>query len=283
VADATEMHQVIMNLGTNAAHAMKTTGGRLEYEVELLHLDAARASTLSLPDGPFIHLTARDTGSGMNREILDRIFEPFFTTKAPGRGTGLGLTLVQKIVARAQGKIFVESEEDKGTVFHIYLPQSKEPLAETDEAERTVLPGRNERLLIIDDEIPVLSMMQQRLRQMGYRVVTRADSLEALRTFRAEPSKFDLVITDHTMPSMLGAELAEQVGDLRPDIPVVLMTGLNQPPELFTSRYASRRAVFQKPIDFVELSHRLRKFLDEPSGHSHRKPTALRQPIPYLS
>jgi CheY-like chemotaxis protein len=137
------------------------------------------------------------------------------------------------------------------------------------------LPGRNERILIIDDEIPVLSMMQQRLRQMGYRVVTRADSVEALQTFRAEPTMFDLVITDHTMPTMLGAELAEQVGDLRPDIPVVLMTGLNQPPNLSGSRYAARRAVFQKPIDFIELSHRMRKFLDRPNGHSHKIPSGL--------
>jgi PAS domain S-box-containing protein len=283
VADATEMHQVIMNLGTNAGHAMKSNGGKLEYEVDLVHLDATQAAALSLQPGSFVHLATRDTGRGMGREILDRIFEPFFTTKAPGRGTGLGLTLVQQIVNRAEGKISVESEENQGTAFHIYLPQSKEPIAEPDVTDHKVLPGRNERILIIDDEIPVLSMMQQRLRQMGYRVVTRADSLEALRTFRAEPSKFDLVITDHTMPSMLGAELAEQVGDLRPDLPVVLMTGLNQPPDFFGSPYASRRAVFQKPIDFVELSHRLRKFLDQPNARPHRKPAALRQPIPFLS
>jgi DNA-binding NtrC family response regulator len=117
--------------------------------------------------------------------------------------------------------------------------------------------------LVIDDEVPVLSMMQQRLRQMGYRVVTRADSLAALQAFRAEPARFDLIITDHTMPSMLGSELAERVGDLRPDVPVVLMTGLNQPPNLSESRYASKRAVLRKPIDFVELSHRMRKFLQE--------------------
>lgn len=285
VADATEMHQIIMNLGTNAGHAMKSGGGKLEYDLELVRLDANQAAALSLQSGPFVHLTVRDSGSGMSREILDRVFEPFFTTKAPGRGTGLGLTLVQKIVTRAEGKISVESEEDKGTAFHIYLPQSKAPVAETDDADHKVLSGKNERILVIDDEIPVLSMMQQRLRHMGYRVVTRADSIEALHTFRQEPAKFDMVITDHTMPSMLGAELAEQVGDLRPEVPVVLMTGLNQPPNFFNSRYASRRAVFQKPIDFVELSHRMRKFLDKPAnGHLHRKPAAtLRQPIPYLS
>jgi CheY-like chemotaxis protein len=118
---------------------------------------------------------------------------------------------------------------------------------------------------------------------MGYRVVTRADSVEALRTFRAEPAKFDMVITDHTMPSMLGAELAEKVGELRPDLPVVLMTGLNQPPNLSLSRYAARRVVFQKPIDFVELSHRMRKFLDKPEDQTTFRAAALRQSIPYLS
>jgi len=258
---------------------MKSSGGTLEYTVELVHLDAAQAAALSLPPGPFVHLITRDNGLGMNPEILERIFEPFFTTKAPGRGTGLGLTLVQKIVGRAEGKISVESQEDEGTSFHIYLPQSQKPIPEADSNERKVLPGKNERILIVDDEIPVLSMMQQRLRQMGYRVVTRADSIEALHTFRAEPATFDLIITDHTMPSMLGAELAEQVGHLRPNLPVVLMTGLNQPPNLADSRYAARRAVFQKPIDFVELSHRLRKFLDEPTANSPEKPAALPQSV----
>jgi len=283
VADATEMHQIIMNLGTNAGHAMKSGGGKLEYDVELVRLNSNQAAELSLQPGPFVHLTVRDTGSGMSGEILERIFEPFFTTKAPGRGTGLGLTLVQKIVTRSEGKISVESQEDKGTAFHIYLPQSKEPIAEPDSTDHKVLPGRNERILIIDDEIPVLSMMQQRLRQMGYRVVTRADSIEALQTFRAEPSTFDLIITDHTMPSMQGAELAELVGDLRPNVPVILMTGLNQPPNLSNSRYAAKRAVLQKPLDFVDLSHRMRKFLDEPNGHAHHIASTRRQPISHLS
>jgi PAS domain S-box-containing protein len=283
VADATELHQVIMNLGTNAGHAMKAKGGKLEYILEHVQLDNARAEALSLPPGAFVRLVARDNGCGMSQEILDKIFEPFFTTKGPGRGTGLGLTLVQKIITRSQGQISVESEPGEGTAFHILLPHSKEPLA-VDETEHKVLRGRNERILVVDDELPVLSMVQQRLRKMGYRVVTRADSLEALRTFRAEPAKFDLVITDHTMPSMLGAELAERIGDLRPDMPVVLMTGLNQPPNFLDSRYASRRAVFQKPLDFVELSHRMRKFLDKPNGNPPGlKSAALRQSIPCLS
>lgn len=277
IADATEMHQVIMNLGTNAGHAMKAGGGKLDYELELVQLEGTLAAALSLQPGPFVHLTVRDNGQGMSRDILDRIFEPFFTTKAPGRGTGLGLTLVQKIINRSQGKIAVESEENKGTAFHIYIPQSKEPLTAPDVADHEVVRGHNERVLVVDDEVPVLSMMQQRLRKMGYRVVTRADSIAALQTFRAEPSKFDLIITDHTMPSMLGSELAEQVGDLRPDVPLILMTGLNTPPDLSGSRYAAKRAVLQKPIDFVDLSHRMRKFLDETNGHVNGKSKERKQ------
>lgn len=283
VADATEMHQIIMNLGTNAGHAMKANGGRLDYELDLVCLNAEQAAKLSLPTGPFVRLATRDTGRGMSPDVLERIFEPFFTTKAPGRGTGLGLALVHKIVMRTAGQIRVESEVGKGTTFHIYLPQSLEPIAPDDATQNKVLPGRNERILVIDDEIPVLSMMQQRLRKMGYRVVTRADSLEALQTVRAEPATFDLVITDHTMPSMLGSELAERLGELRADLPVVLMTGLNHAPDLSQSPYASRRAVFQKPIDFVELSHRLRKFLDHPGGRQRNRLAARRQPIPCLS
>lgn len=262
VADAVEMHQVVMNLGTNAGHAMRPKGGKLEYELDLVRLSPVKAAALGMPVGSYVHLSARDTGHGMTREVMERIFEPFFTTKAVGRGTGLGLTLVQKIVTRSGGQIRVESEENEGTTFHVYLPKSPLPPAPLKVDENQFLPGQREQILIVDDEVPVLSMMQQRLRQIGYRVITRADSVEALETFRAEPDKFSLVITDHTMPSLLGAELAEKLGEIRPDVPVILVTGLNQPPEFVSSRYAEHRAVMQKPINFVELSHRLRSFLD---------------------
>jgi two-component system cell cycle sensor histidine kinase/response regulator CckA len=266
VADATEMHQVIMNLGTNAGHAMKAKGGRLEFELESLEVDAELANSLSIPAGSYVQLIVSDNGRGMSPEVLERIFEPFFTTKAPGRGTGLGLTLVQKIVTRSGGHIKVESVEGQGTTFHIYLPKSQEPPASTFVDKNQIVKGNHEQILVVDDEIPVLDMMQQRLRKMGYRVITRADSLEAMKTFRADTNHFDLVITDHTMPDLLGAELAEAMGDLRPDLPVILMTGLNQPPDLSGSRHAQRRLIFQKPINFVELSHCLRRFLDGEDG-----------------
>lgn len=267
MADSTEMHQVIMNLGTNAGHAMRETGGRLEYELDVLELDAERAAALSVPVGVYVHLTVRDSGHGMNREVLERIFEPFFTTKAVGRGTGLGLTLVQKIVARTGGFIRVDSDLGKGTTFDIFLPQSPLPPTPPRPDENEVLPGRREQLLVVDDEIPVLNVMQQHLRKMGYRVITRADSSDALETFRSEPRSFDLVITDHTMPGLQGAELAERLGDIHSEVPVILVTGLNQPPSFSGSRYALQRAVCQKPINFVELSHRLREFLGQPDGN----------------
>jgi CheY-like chemotaxis protein len=263
VADATEMHQVIMNLGTNAGHAMKAKGGHLEFQLESFEADAESAKALSVPVGSYVQLIVTDTGNGMSPEVLERVFEPFFTTKAPGRGTGLGLTLVQKIITRSGGHIKVNSVEGQGTTFHIYLPKSQESAALTSVDKDQIAKGNHEQILVVDDEIPVLDMMQQRLRRMGYRVITRADSVEAMKTFRADTKHFDLVITDHTMPDLLGAELAEAMGDLRPDLPVILMTGLNQPPDLSGSRYAQRRLIFQKPINFVELSHSLRQFLDD--------------------
>ena len=217
----------------------------------------------------------------MSPEVVERIFEPFFTTKAPGRGTGLGLTLVQKIVSRSGGYIKVSSQEGQGTAFHIYLPQSPEPptpiLADPDE----ILRGHREQILVVDDETPVLDMLQQQLRKMGYRVITRADSQEAVNTFRADPDRFDMVITDHTMPGLQGADLAEELGAIRPELPVILMTGLNQPPDLSASRYAPFRFVFQKPIDMVELSHCMRKFLGHGNGQSRSKPSSAkkRQPV----
>jgi PAS domain S-box-containing protein len=262
IADATELHQIIMNLGTNAKHAMNRHGGRLDYELDVVHLNPVQELLFPVPPGAYVHLIVRDTGHGMPREIMDRIFEPFFTTKLPGHGTGLGLALVHKIVTRSGGYIQVESEEGKGSAFHVYLPQSLDPLTAPKTDGNQLQRGRREMILVVDDEIPVLSMMQQQLREMGYRVITRADSLNALETFRREPNKFALVITDHTMPHLQGAELSEKLGEIRVDVPVILMTGLHQPPDLSRSKYAPLRTVIAKPINFFDLSQRLRGFLD---------------------
>lgn len=266
LADVSELHQIIMNMGLNAKHAMSPAGGKLEYIVDAVELDTAQAQKLSVAPGQFVCLTVQDSGHGMTREVQERIFEPFFTTKAAGRGTGLGLTFVHRFVTRCQGAITVESEAGKGATFQIYLPQSQEPPQQPPADSNEILPGHRERVLVVDDELMILSMMQQRLRRLDYRVITRADSVSAMETFGAEPTKYDLVITDHTMPTLQGADLAEKLGDIRPDVPVILVTGLNPTPDLLHSRYAPYRAVLQKPIDFVQLSHCMRRFLD-PGRH----------------
>jgi PAS domain S-box-containing protein len=265
VANSTEMHQVLMNLATNAAHAMRAKGGRLDYELQALELNESRGTDLSLKPGPYLCLTIRDTGHGMSQEVMDKIFEPFFTTKPTGEGTGLGLALIHKIISVCDGCITVDSQEGLGTTFRIYLPRSRQAAVVPAGTEADIRPGHREQILIVDDEVPILSMMQQRLRKMGYRVTTRADSLEALETFRREPTRFDLVLTDHTMPGLQGADLAEKIGEIRPETPVILMTGLNRPPGFEGSRFQSLRRLVRKPIDFVELSGRLREFLDRRS------------------
>ncbi len=264
MADPTEIHQVLMNLGTNAMHAMHRHGGRLEYGLRTIELEMTSAAELGLSRGKYVCLSVRDTGHGMTSEILDNIFDPFFTTKPAGEGTGLGLALVQRIVNRCGGHIAVESEIGVGTIFRIYFPRCSEMPVAISSSEPQILSGNREHLLVVDDEISILSMMQQRLRRMGYRVITRADSVAALETFRSEPDKYDLVITDHTMPTMLGAELAEKLAEIRPNIPVVVMTGLNHPPGFADSRHKERRVLVRKPIDFVDLSHRLRGLLEQP-------------------
>jgi CheY-like chemotaxis protein len=158
----------------------------------------------------------------------------------------------------------VESQVGHGTTFRIHLPRMNSSVLSTEVDQKKIEPGNLERVLVVDDEIPILMMMQQRLRKMGYRVMTRADSLGALEVFRLEPEKFSLVITDHTMPGLQGADFAEKLGEIRPDVPVILMTGLNLPPDLSGSHYAKLRTVVQKPINFVELSHQMREFLDRP-------------------
>jgi PAS domain S-box-containing protein len=265
IADPTEIHQVIMNLGTNAGHAMRQTGGRLEFNVSTLQLTTGQASRMPpLRPGPHLCLTIKDTGHGMSREVLERIFDPFFTTKPAGEGTGLGLTLVQTIVGHCGGYMTLESHVGLGTTFWIYFPHDPNVAVAPEENRPRIVPGHREWLLVVDDEPVILHLMQQYLRKMNYRVITRADSAEAFDTFRKDPKRFAAVITDHTMPCLQGAELAGELGKIRSDLPVILMTGLSCLPDLSGSPFAACRAVIRKPVDFPDLSRRLRQFIDRP-------------------
>ena len=179
-----------------------------------------------LNDGPHVRLTVTDTGCGMDSETLAHIFDPYFTTKEVGEGTGLGLSVVHGIVKTHGGTITVESEPGKGTTFHVYFPVIEND-AETQEEDEEPLPTGNERILFVDDEQVLLHVAEEMLKQLGYDVVTQKSSVEALELFRAEPDRFDLVITDMTMPKMTGDQLARELMKIRSDIPIILYTGFS--------------------------------------------------------
>ncbi|MBW2101889.1 MAG: response regulator, partial [Deltaproteobacteria bacterium] len=220
-ADPVRLHQVVVNLCTNAAQAMEEKGGtltvRLEEKPEV-------PSRLGPAPGPYLLLTVEDTGPGMPEKVLDRVFEPFFTTKDRGKGTGMGLSVVHGIVEGYGGTVTAQSEPGKGAVFRVYLPAtgSGAETGDSDDVKCPVPMGRGERILFVDDEEALVALGQRMIESLGYRVTTRVSSLEALELFRASPSRFDAVVTDLTMPHMKGDELAREITRIRRDIPVIL-------------------------------------------------------------
>lgn len=248
LADPTQMHQVLLNLCANAAYAMRQTGGVLEIRLEAVEVTESFA-TLHPPlyPGPHLRLTVRDTGQGMPPEVMERIFEPFFTTKPAGEGTGMGLSVVHGIIAKHEGVITVESTPGQGTTFTIYLPRLDGTTAHEASTEGTLPLGR-ECILFVDDEGTLAQLGRQMLTQLGYTVVTRTSSVEALEAFRAAPHHFDLVITDQTMPNMTGEQLAKELLHLRPDIPIILCTGFSHTLTEERARELGIQAFLLKPF-----------------------------------
>ncbi|HSI08369.1 MAG TPA: PAS domain S-box protein [Rariglobus sp.] len=226
LADATQIHQIVMNLCTNAAHAMKDRPGRLGVRLETFDVDAHMAgATVGLNPGPYVRLSISDTGHGMDAATKARIFEPFFTTKKPGEGTGLGLSVVHGIMQSHGGIITVYSQPGEGTVFHLYFPITADAAQERG-ADVTAIPtGRGERILFVDDEMPLALLGQSMLEELGYVVEAKSNVVEALDLMRTNPGAFNLVITDLTMPGMQGTDFARQLLLLRPDLPIILTTG----------------------------------------------------------
>ena len=263
-ADPTQMHQVIMNLCTNAGHAMQEGGGVLEVSLANVELDDLSASKhLDLNAGSYVRLTVSDTGYGMTSKIMDRIFDPYFTTKDTGEGTGLGLSVSQGIVKAHEGTITAYSEPGKGTTFHVYLPVIPEAeKAEKEESEQP-LPTGSERILFIDDEQVLIDVGRRMLERLEYEVVTKRSSIEALELFRREPDRFDLVITDMTMPHMTGDKLAQELMKIRSDIPVILCTGHSSLVSEEKANDMGIRAFVMKPITNRVIAETVRRVLDE--------------------
>ena len=263
MGDATQIHQVIINLCTNAYQAMQDKGGTLE--VKLSEVDVAYDETvekIGMQPGRHLQLLVIDEGCGMDAAQLDRIFEPYYTTKEQGKGTGLGLSVIHGIVKNHRGDITVNSSPGIGTTFKVYLPIIEDGDITAEFEPTNEAAKGNERILLIDDEEQIVSMEQKMLENLGYEVTARTDSTEALREFSEKPQNFDLVITDMTMPHITGDELAQKLLDIKPDIPVILCTGFNEDITEEKALAMGIQKFVMKPVIKNDLASTIRTVLD---------------------
>jgi len=271
MGDPTQIHQIVMNLCTNAQHAIGETGGVLE--VSLMDVDISRdfaAGNPGVTPGRHLCLTVRDTGHGMSEELISRLYDPFFTTKEPGKGTGLGLSMVHGIVMSCGGAITVQSKPGAGSSFNIFLPV----------IEKQIQPGVNislqaptgtERILFVDDEISIMDLGRQVLEQLGYQVKAFSSSEKALEYFTSDPEEIDLIITDMTMPKLTGAKLAQAILAIRPDMPMILCTGFSEAINEEKAKSLGFKEYILKPIGIDRIARSIRRVLDS------RKTSAQKQ------
>ncbi len=270
-ADPTHLNQIVMNLCTNAAHALGPKGGLIEVDLEPVTLDGSETQTL-ISRGPEVYarLRVRDYGHGMDRETMARIFDPFFTTKELGEGTGLGLATVHSIVTSLGGVITVDSEVGKGTVFEIYVPTCETKETTTEHTDSTPSQGC-ERILVVDDEEMILELLSRTLSRLNYHVTIANSGKDALQIFEQDPDQFDLVLTDLTMPKMTGDELARRIHAVRPTMPIILGTGDVGSRGAATSR-TDFDACVAKPYDANGISQVIRLVLNERERESQSAP-----------
>jgi len=265
LASPTEIQQILMNLATNAALAMQDNGGTLDITLNDIDLQSDTSSfDLDLAPGEYIQLVVRDAGNGMTPEVMKRIFEPFFTTREVGKGTGMGLAVVYGIVTDLHGTITVESESGVGTLFRVFLPKIKSNVTlESTKADES--PGGSERVLFLDDEELLVEWGHAALTRLGYKATSMTDSIKALKTFSDDPSQFDLVITDQTMPGLTGMQLARELLALRRDIPIILFTGHSDTVTEEEAQATGIREFLMKPFGKQELAGVIRRVLDDKS------------------
>jgi signal transduction histidine kinase/ActR/RegA family two-component response regulator len=264
-SDPTQIHQVLMNLCSNAAHAMREHGGVLEVGARDVEL-TAEASALhnGLEPGAYVELSVKDTGHGIDPTIQDRIFDPFFTTKEVNEGTGLGLAVVHGIVTSHGGSVEVSSNSNEGTVFRVLIPAVTSKTA-VKPAEEEALPIGTEHILLVDDEPSLAMVGAQALERLGYRVAYQTNSIAALETFRSHQTAdpFDLLITDMTMPQMTGAELATVLRRMQPDLPVIMCTGFSELLDAENAKSMGFHGYLMKPVILSDLARMVRKVLNE--------------------
>lgn len=259
-ADSTQIHQILLNLGTNAIHAMEPRGGVLGIRLRRFHVTPGLTRELTgLREGPHVRLTVSDTGTGMEKAVLDRIFDPFFTTKEPGIGTGLGLSVVHSIVNLHDGCITAYSEPQRGTVFHVYFPVTAAGDDVADPLPADIPRGKGERILCVDDDPVVLSACAEMMEDLGYKVTAFDDPRIAREEFRARPHEFDLLVTDLSMPGMSGLDLIREMRLIAPGLPAVLSSGYLSSEEAVGAREAEVTAFVQKPNVVEELGNALAK------------------------
>ena len=263
MADPTQIHQILMNLCTNARHAMREKGGILDVSLTDMHLDSESAADYpELEPGQFLRLTVSDTGHGMTPEIMERIFDPYFTSKEKDVGTGLGLSVVDGIVKSFKGSISVKSEPEKGTRFDVLFP-CVDMGAEAPAQEIEPIPRGTERIMFIDDEAAICDLGKRMLQNLGYRVDIKSSAIEALEAFRTHPERYDLVITDLHMPKMTGDRLTKVLLDIRPDIPVILCTGFSERITEETVKDMGIKGFVMKPIVMREIAELIRNVLEK--------------------
>ena len=263
LADPTQIHQIVMNLCANAAHAMQENGGVLEVRLYQVTLNAGFANQYpDMKQGQYVKMSFKDTGHGIPPEVRDSIFNPYFTTKEKGEGTGLGLAVVHGIVKNLEGEITVDSEPGKGSIFDVYLPVIEDEEQEIIKLIEPLHTG-HENVLVVDDEPGIVEMGGRMLESLGYRVTTRTSSIEALELFKHEPGRFELIITDMTMPNMTGDRFSQEVMKIRPDIPIILCTGYSHQISEEKAKKIGIKAFVMKPLVKRELSSIVRQVLDK--------------------
>ncbi len=267
LADPTQIHQVVMNLCTNAAQALPENKGRLDLHLGVETVAPEIASRhRSLQPRRYVVLTVRDNGCGMDPKTLDRIFDPFFTTKPPGEGTGLGLAVVHAIVEAHEGAITVESQPGQGTTFRVFLPVIEADTSQGQLEKAPITPGHGEEILLVDDEPPVLQIAQSLLERLGYRAVCFNRPADAVAAFAANPRRFAVVLTDLTMPKMTGLDVAHQIHQIRPEMPIILVSGMGGAMTNESARELGFQMLLAKPFEYRALAEALARTLS--NSHS---------------